>query len=64
MTSAVNVLLVETDELELRERTEQLLMDGYAVDSVSHGRPGAGQARRGAGRARAVKRAGDDRLAA
>jgi two-component system, OmpR family, response regulator len=35
MTSTVNVLLVETDELELRERTEQLLMDGYAVDSVS-----------------------------
>jgi DNA-binding response OmpR family regulator len=35
MTDAVNVLLVETDELELRERTEQLLMDGYAVDSVS-----------------------------
>jgi DNA-binding response OmpR family regulator len=35
MTTAVNVLLVETDELELRERTEQLLMDGYAVDSVS-----------------------------
>ena len=35
MTSAVNVLLVETDELELCERTEQLLMDGYAVDSVS-----------------------------
>ena len=35
MTSAVNVLLVETDELELGERTEQLLMDGYAVDSVS-----------------------------
>jgi len=35
MTSAVNVLLVETDELELRERTEQLLMDGYAVDGVS-----------------------------
>jgi DNA-binding response OmpR family regulator len=35
MTSAVNVLLVETDELELRERTDQLLMDGYAVDSVS-----------------------------
>ena len=35
MTSEVNVLLVETDELELRERTEQLLMDGYAVDSVS-----------------------------
>lgn len=35
MTSAVNVLLVETDELELRERTERLLMDGYAVDSVS-----------------------------
>ena len=34
MTSTVNVLLVETDELELRERTEQLLMDGYAVDSV------------------------------
>jgi len=34
MTSAVTVLLVETDELELRERTEQLLMDGYAVDSV------------------------------
>ena len=35
MTTAVTVLLVETDELELRERTEQLLMDGYAVDSVS-----------------------------
>ena len=35
MTSTVNVLLVETDELELRERIEQLLMDGYAVDSVS-----------------------------
>jgi len=35
MTSAVNVLLVETDELEFRERTEQLLMDGYAVDGVS-----------------------------
>jgi DNA-binding response OmpR family regulator len=35
MTSAVTVLLVETDEFELRERTEQLLMDGYAVDSVS-----------------------------
>src|SRR5437764_6635084 len=35
MTSAVTVLLVETDELELRERTEQLLMDGYAVDAVS-----------------------------
>ncbi len=35
MTSTVNVLLVETDELELCERTEQLLMDGYAVDSVS-----------------------------
>jgi two-component system response regulator ResD len=35
MISAVNVLLVETDEVELRERTEQLLMDGYAVDSVS-----------------------------
>jgi len=41
MTSRVNVLLVETDELELRERTEQLLMDGYAVDSVG----GADQAR-------------------
>jgi DNA-binding response OmpR family regulator len=36
MSSAINVLLVETDELELRERTEQLLMDGYAVDAVSH----------------------------
>jgi DNA-binding response OmpR family regulator len=35
MTNAVTVLLVETDELELRERTEQLLMDGYAVDAVS-----------------------------
>ena len=34
MASAVNVLLVETDELELREWTEQLLMDDYAVDSV------------------------------
>ena len=28
MTDAVNVLLVETDELELHERVEQLLMDG------------------------------------
>jgi DNA-binding response OmpR family regulator len=36
MTNAVNVLLVETDEPVLRERTEQLLMDGYAVDAVSH----------------------------
>jgi hypothetical protein len=35
MTGAVSVLLVETDELELRERSEQLLLDGYAVDSVS-----------------------------
>jgi DNA-binding response OmpR family regulator len=35
MTTVVNVLLVETNELELRERTEQLLMDGYAVDAVS-----------------------------
>jgi two-component system OmpR family response regulator len=34
MTSAVNVLLVETDERVLRERTEQLLMDGYVVDAV------------------------------
>lgn len=34
MTSPVNVLLVEPDELELRERAEQLLMDGYAVDAV------------------------------
>ena len=34
MPSAVNVLLVETDEPVLRERTEQLLMDGYAVDAV------------------------------
>jgi DNA-binding response OmpR family regulator len=36
MTSPINVLLVETDELELRKRTEQLLMDGYAIDAVSH----------------------------
>jgi DNA-binding response OmpR family regulator len=35
MTEAVNVLLVETDELELHERVEQLLMDGYAVDAVA-----------------------------
>ena len=34
MTDAVNVLLVETDELELHERVQQLLMDGYAVDAV------------------------------
>ena len=34
MTSTLTVLLVETDELELRERVEQLLMDGYAVDGV------------------------------
>jgi hypothetical protein len=32
---------VETDELELRERVEQLLMDGYAVDAVA----AAGRAR-------------------
>jgi DNA-binding response OmpR family regulator len=35
MTDAVNVLLVETDELELHERVEQVLMDGYAVDAVA-----------------------------
>ena len=35
MSSAVNVLLVETDELELHERVQQLLMDGYAVDAVA-----------------------------
>ena len=35
MTTVANVLLVETDELVLRERTEQLLMDGYAVRAVS-----------------------------
>ena len=35
MSSAVNVLLVETDELELHERVEHLLMDGYAVDAVA-----------------------------
>ena len=35
MTTTVTVLLVETDELELHERVEQLLMDGYAVDAVS-----------------------------
>jgi hypothetical protein len=34
MSSAINVLLLETDELELHERVEQLLMDGYAVDAV------------------------------
>ncbi len=34
MTNTVTLLLVETDELELRERVEQLLMDGYAVDGV------------------------------
>ena len=33
MTTTVTVLLVETDELELHERVEQLLMDGYAVDA-------------------------------
>src|SRR5512140_2757812 len=35
MTSAITVLLVETAEPVLCERTEQLLMDGYAVDAVS-----------------------------
>jgi DNA-binding response OmpR family regulator len=35
MTGSVNVLLVETDELELHERVEHLLMDGYAVDAVT-----------------------------
>jgi DNA-binding response OmpR family regulator len=34
MTDAVNVLLVETDELQLHERVQQLLLDGYAVDAV------------------------------
>ncbi len=34
MTTAVTVLLVETDELELHERVQELLMDGYAVDAV------------------------------
>ena len=34
MAGAVSVLLVETDELEFRERREQLLMDGYAVEAV------------------------------
>ena len=64
MTTVVTVLLVETDELVLRERTEQLLMDGYAVDAVSHIDQARDEARRGARRARAVKRAGDDRPAA
>jgi DNA-binding response OmpR family regulator len=36
MSTVVNVLLVETNERVLRERAEQLLMDGYAVDAVSH----------------------------
>jgi DNA-binding response OmpR family regulator len=35
MTNAVTVLLVETEELELLERVEQLLMAGYAVDAVA-----------------------------
>ncbi len=35
MTTAITVLLVETDELDVRDRTEQLLMDGYAVDAVN-----------------------------
>jgi DNA-binding response OmpR family regulator len=34
MTTTVNVLLVETNELELRNRTEQLSMDGYKVNAV------------------------------
>jgi len=34
MTGSVSVLLVESDELELRGRVQQLLMDGYAVDAV------------------------------
>jgi DNA-binding response OmpR family regulator len=34
MTSAVNVLLVETDEFELHETAEQLSMDGHTVDAV------------------------------
>ena len=34
MASAVNVLLVETDEFELHERAEQLSMDGHTVDAV------------------------------
>ena len=64
MTSTVNVLLVETDELELCERTEQLLMDGYAVDSVSiidHARVKLAE---GADGLVLSSRAGDDRLAA
>jgi DNA-binding response OmpR family regulator len=35
VTTSVTVLLVETDELELHERVQQLLMDGYAVDAVA-----------------------------
>jgi hypothetical protein len=35
MTTSVTVVLVETDELELHERVQQLLMDGYAVDAVA-----------------------------
>ena len=35
MTTSVTVLLVETDELELHERVQQLLMDGYTVDAVA-----------------------------
>ena len=34
MTTPVNVLLLETDDLELQERVKQLLTDGYAVDAV------------------------------
>ena len=60
MTSVVSVLLVEPDERLVRERAEQLLMDGYAVDGVSavEGR-GSSSPR---GRTRSCwERAGDDR---
>jgi DNA-binding response OmpR family regulator len=35
MPSVVSVLLVEADERLVRQRAEQLLMDGYEVDGVS-----------------------------
>ena len=51
-----SVLIVEADDRLLRERADQLLMDGYEVHAASTGAGGADQARRGAGRAGALQR--------
>jgi hypothetical protein len=60
MASAVNVLLVETDEFELHERAEQLSMDGHAVDAVDGVDDARGKACRPAGCVDSGRRAADD----